>query len=631
MSFVHESDIKKLEYMRLGKQKNINKVLPHHMGAAYIYYHEHNHLLLNKGFFESHTSELIKLAYGDSMYDKSYVYLSRSEINEKGERFWNERFKSVKLSEIHNLSDITDFSKKGDEMAMVSTYITPVSYLSENKFNGSRSAKNIASFHNVVIDIDINMLHGKKKIKDIRATINNEYFKQLIGRANAQLLYELFSGYDSLLPEPNIIHFTGRGIQIWYCFNQLPANSAPIYKAIVDSLIKLLKKADEDVVSKIEDESNERVYTIDYGAMKSSGTGLYRMFNSYNHVTERRTYAIIMKNKKYDAEDLLKKIQLSYAADDNSITDRCPFCNSQLTLKIGNGRAFWACSSYHDTGCNYTRNDLGDQRPEYKMIHYTPQQKAQYRQRKIRSEMAAQAMPLPQISTGEGVAKKRIEFLIWLIDYRTENNMIVGSRNNIIFQLYNALVTVTPPLQSERDEQWETVKEINRRFACPLPDSQMRTIRKAVDCATTAQDSQSHEDDRCGHYSYKDETFIEFLCLTHEETKKYNSMRSSRAMLKEYKQREKKELNRQIIQRINNGESVADVAKAVGKSEKTVRRRICDIDTKKMRDDMIMILRRQGLSVSKIVEELNARGQKTSRSTVERVIRRRKQELPAPS
>lgn len=558
------------------------------------------------------TRELMDVAFGGNKYDKSFVYLLKKiRTSATGKTQWKECFLFSRLDQAGSISLKTNPRE--------SIYITASSFKSPGKSKyGMRSVRNIASFHNIVIDIDINMLHDATP-SDVHDILGSPLFMELFQESAYTLLDDVF--FNSLtIPRPNIVHFTGRGIQLWYCLEQLPSSARPIYQTLQDSFADALKEADEETVAGIEDKLGRPVFTIDYGAMNSSGTGVFRMFNTYNCDTQTRTYAFIARREKYGAEELLRYLQ---CGTDPVLpeTAYCPKCGSRLVLRKGKKQAFWGCGSYEETGCDYTQSRL-NKRPDHEFIHYTAKQKKEYKKKKasVRARSEARNQSL------DGLAGKRVNFLLWLIDHREKEGTLNGLRDKMLFHLYNALVTTAAPEQ--RNDMWQYVQALNNGFSHPLKESQMRTIREAVDKATTSDDHKSHETDRCGHYSYSDKKFVEHLCLADEEKLKYKAICGGKAEVREKRNQEKQKKQEDYLKKVVNGlasgASNAEIAKSIGKSTRTVFRTKKAAGLKKARDAEIIAYRKQGRTIDEIVDMLKGTARQASRATVVRVIRRYK-------
>ena len=147
--------------------------------------------------------------------------------------------------------DLGDTSFDGEFPKGVDVYVTP------NGFNNAyhRQGKYLLGLQNMVIDIDA---HGA----DLSPAALHDHIAQFEGKLLARL--------D---PQPNFVHQTGRGLQLWYCFEACSVKLKPIVLGTMNGLISQIRQIMADL--------GERVLSIDEGASKKL-EGLFRFPYTYN-------------------------------------------------------------------------------------------------------------------------------------------------------------------------------------------------------------------------------------------------------------------------------------------------------------------------------------------------------------
>lgn len=175
----------------------------------------------------------------------------------------------IPISELHKLETIK-------------TYKTYDYYITANtlKFKKRRNA-NLYSFHNIVVDIDLHV--------EMNTYERQEILEEFLFRVER----------DTALPTPNIQHFTGRGLQLWWCLEEIYGAWIFLYKATINKIIQVLTEVKNEY-SKFQD------LEID-GASKNV-TGYFRLFNTVNTKNWKETQTIIKKNERYALHDLIELV-----------------------------------------------------------------------------------------------------------------------------------------------------------------------------------------------------------------------------------------------------------------------------------------------------------------------------------
>lgn len=147
----------------------------------------------------------------------------------------------------------------------------------------SRNVKNIFAFKNIVLDIDWHE-SAPDEIEEYTANF-----------------YDYYNDIFAEIPEPNIIHFTGRGMQLIYCLEIASKELSWLYDktchALFDALNKQLKKYQFELGFAELDPS----VTFNYAA-------LIRMPGTINTCAYLPTYVKILSEKEWNLTDLFNKI-----------------------------------------------------------------------------------------------------------------------------------------------------------------------------------------------------------------------------------------------------------------------------------------------------------------------------------
>ena len=146
-----------------------------------------------------------------------------------------------------------------------------------------RKNENLFSLRNIVIDIDCHT--------EIPNYERDELLQEFIFR-----MYR-----DCEIPTPNIIHYTGRGLQLWWCLEEMSRELLFLYKITIKKIIDRLEQLKTEY--KYFD-----VLEID-GASKNA-VGFFRLFDSYNTKTGTKTTTIIKRAEKYKIHFLLENIEV---------------------------------------------------------------------------------------------------------------------------------------------------------------------------------------------------------------------------------------------------------------------------------------------------------------------------------
>lgn len=179
-------------------------------------------------------------------------------------------------------------------------------YLTANSMltHGERNTENLFSLNSFVVDIDghdiDNVSERDEKINLLVAILEEELTKEV-----------------SIW---NMLHYTGRGVQLWWCVEQVSRGLKAPWGYAVEGLI--------EKVNKILDSHKELSgLHLDAGA-STNLVGYFRLFNSYNTAVHRWTKTYIYNSEPYkfqvlkDQMDTDEKVQTQlYYASADGVTD----------------------------------------------------------------------------------------------------------------------------------------------------------------------------------------------------------------------------------------------------------------------------------------------------------------------
>lgn len=148
-----------------------------------------------------------------------------------------------------------------------------------------RQTEDLFSLNNIVIDIDCHSSFLTNKAIEI--TLKN-------------FISTLKHEFKDKIPEWNIAHFTGRGLQLWWCFEQVSKSLCFLYKNVRDRII-------EEINSCISKNTEFEILTLDRSASKNL-VGCYRLFESVNTKVDKQTVVVIENERKYKLQELVDSV-----------------------------------------------------------------------------------------------------------------------------------------------------------------------------------------------------------------------------------------------------------------------------------------------------------------------------------
>ena len=208
--------------------------------------------------------EALKLAFGESNYN-SVVCIGQHKQGQDGII----TYAYIPSSKI----DINKINIKTDS----DFYITANTLTRKD-----RKTENLFSLKNIVIDIDCH----NSELDDYD---RNELLEDFLFRIKR----------DLELPPFNIIHFTGRGLQLWYCLEEIAGVWSFLYKDTVEKIIDILETLKEEYPD---------FEQLNIDGISKNLVGFFRLFETYNTKTGRRSIIEIQNYEKYDLSELNQSI-----------------------------------------------------------------------------------------------------------------------------------------------------------------------------------------------------------------------------------------------------------------------------------------------------------------------------------
>lgn len=180
------------------------------------------------------------------------------------------------------------FAQLGDKIKKLNIIQSNNYYITANttkRYRG-RSENNLFSINNIVLDFDI---HSR---------MNQHDREELIEDFIWYLKRDLFTIRDGTgIPMPNVIHYTGRGVQLWWHLQETSAKLDFLYKKVVGLMLDRIEECLEEYPQL------QEAIEIDRVASKNI-IGLYRLFDTYNSHTRTKTETEILHGESTDLNSL---------------------------------------------------------------------------------------------------------------------------------------------------------------------------------------------------------------------------------------------------------------------------------------------------------------------------------------
>lgn len=152
----------------------------------------------------------------------------------------------------------------------------------------TRCSDNLFSLNNIVLDFDI---HNRMSQHE-RGLLIEEFVWRL--------KRDLFTTGE--LITPNIIHYTGRGVQLWFHIESTSAKLLFLYHRAIDYMAVTIREFLKEYPTL------QRYIETDVSASKNA-VGLFRMFDTYNTKSKTMTVTEILHDRKINLNTLVKELE----------------------------------------------------------------------------------------------------------------------------------------------------------------------------------------------------------------------------------------------------------------------------------------------------------------------------------
>jgi len=152
----------------------------------------------------------------------------------------------------------------------------------------TRTSDNLFSLNNIVLDYDIH------------SNISRYEREQLIDEFVWRLNRDLFTTGE--LITPNVVHYTGRGVQLWFHIESTSAKLLFLYHKAIDYIAIIIREWLKEYPTL------QRHIEPDISSSKNA-VGLFRMFNTYNTKAKTMTVADVLHDKAINLNDLVKQLE----------------------------------------------------------------------------------------------------------------------------------------------------------------------------------------------------------------------------------------------------------------------------------------------------------------------------------
>lgn len=241
-------------------------------------------------------SEALNLAYSWHEKYKGIVYVATMNDSDKDNKEFREY--SCYIDELPNMLDRLNIKEKSNKYLKIHAYITNNTFKS---FKGRTD--NLLSYNNFVIDIDLH--------KNYSTTYSYTVLHNLV----TVLKHELKA------PIWNITHYTGRGLQLWWCFEQVSNKLVFPYRITLTRIIEEISS----ILSK-----HEEFNCINVDSTTTKENGYFRLFNTYNAHAEKDTLAIIEKENRYTLQELIDSVNENLEFEKSNISVKTEVANWNL-------------------------------------------------------------------------------------------------------------------------------------------------------------------------------------------------------------------------------------------------------------------------------------------------------------
>lgn len=222
--------------------------------------------------------ETLDLAFGGDEGYRSVVYVGTKNDAPKYMKNY-----SCYIDEVSDLLDRLNVNVLSTNEVKLHFYVTKNTF---KTLKGGRVNENFFAYKNIVIDLDFH---------------SDEYsttYKYTVLHNLVNILKELWKETDK--PLWNITHYTGQGLQLWWCFDQVSSQLQWVYRFVQGRLIEEINKVLE---------AHKEFSQIEIDACSKSEVGYMRLFDTYNAHAETETRAFIENGRRYKLQELMDAVK----------------------------------------------------------------------------------------------------------------------------------------------------------------------------------------------------------------------------------------------------------------------------------------------------------------------------------
>lgn len=231
-------------------------------------------------------SDSLKVAYSGNDEYRGIVYIATLS-DKNGENDWVEHscYIDELLDKLDKLRiDIISSSKNKKNVYITNNTFKTFRGRTENDNEGEKAG--LFSYNNIVIDIDC---HDKNISSSQNYTIMH----------SLSLILE--EELKDKIPMFNIIHFTGRGIQLWWCFEQVSTKLKFFYRTAMYGLVEEINR-----ILNLDKCSEFSCVHIDGTTTKENG--YFRLFDTYNTHASKYSMSVIKNENIYKLQELFDSV-----------------------------------------------------------------------------------------------------------------------------------------------------------------------------------------------------------------------------------------------------------------------------------------------------------------------------------
>lgn len=199
------------------------------------------------------------------------------------------QFATLNKCELHSLgyADFEHIEEKAENLKIKKSQNYYVMANTVKRYT-TRTSDNLFSLNNIVLDYDIH------------SNISRYEREQLIDEFVWRLNRDLFTTGE--LITPNVVHYTGRGVQFWFHIESTSAKLLFLYHKAIDYIAVIIREWLKEYPTL------QRHIEPDISSSKNA-VGLFRMFNTYNTKAKTMTVADVIHDKAINLNDLVKQLE----------------------------------------------------------------------------------------------------------------------------------------------------------------------------------------------------------------------------------------------------------------------------------------------------------------------------------